>query len=279
MKKHELLEKAMRDYPAGTVARFGGKAPDHTSNGKFQITDLNHNGDIQVMSDNGSDCFYADGEWAIPVKDSILSEKCAIQVNNEREFKLLMEHRAYHGWDVFNIQDGDAKAPNPIIVRHTKKPVFLEEGCDKGFGTEGYKIIPFQDFAAEAGIEVPVFAMTSEDNVPLYVGDKYSHAYYSDVSAKWMLGISNSVFSNDSKAVSTPDQVKAFSTKEAAEKWIEQTNIPQQIRIEGDGGYAIVTKDKLTLHSTGKYGPRQGVFIDKEDLVKVFEAYQSLTSC
>lgn len=48
MKKHELLEKAMRDYPKGTVAKFKGSNTEHISDGVFQILDINHDGSKNV---------------------------------------------------------------------------------------------------------------------------------------------------------------------------------------------------------------------------------------
>ncbi len=80
MKKHKLLEEAMRRFPKGTVARFKS-APkvDHTSDGIFQILDVNNQGSTDVFSGEGLNCFYIShdeegdfiGEWAVPVADRV----------------------------------------------------------------------------------------------------------------------------------------------------------------------------------------------------------------
>lgn len=63
MKKHELLEKAMHDYPKGTLAIFKtASAVCNISDGKFRIfKDLNG---IHVLGGEKNDCFYSHGEWA-----------------------------------------------------------------------------------------------------------------------------------------------------------------------------------------------------------------------
>lgn len=67
MKKHELLEKAMRDYPKGCVAIFKS-APNvrHTSDGLFRVKDYYEDDKkyLVVNSGNNTNCFYDNGEWA-----------------------------------------------------------------------------------------------------------------------------------------------------------------------------------------------------------------------
>lgn len=71
MKKYQLLEKAMQDYPAGTKARFKSvPLADHISNGVFTIADLNGDGSTYILTGNHS-CVYANGEWAEIVPDKV----------------------------------------------------------------------------------------------------------------------------------------------------------------------------------------------------------------
>ena len=63
MKKHELLEKAMHDYPNGVLTRFkSAPTVDHISNGKFRIFEDGQG--IHVLGGDNGDCFYSCGEWA-----------------------------------------------------------------------------------------------------------------------------------------------------------------------------------------------------------------------
>jgi hypothetical protein len=222
MKKHELLKYAYDNYPKGTVARFGGKAPDHVSTGKFTITDLNHNGNIQVMSDNGSECFYCSGEWAVPVAPSILSGKCAIQVNNEREFNLLMEHYEAKGWKNDEVQEGKGYSHSDHNNCYDYKNHFRRSS--KGIQEDlGYTIIPFADFAKEVGIEAPLqTAFITHDDVPVFVGDTLYNTFQ-EHGGQWCTPIEFIVGKN----TYVTNLTKIFSTKSAAEAWIAEHNKPK----------------------------------------------------
>lgn len=272
MKKHQLLEKAMRDYPKGTVARFKS-APgiDHTSDGIFKLLDVNQNGKIGVFSGSGLNCFYSEGEWAVPVTPSILSGKCAIQVNNEREFKLLMEHYEAKGWKAITNTNSTS------ISYHTNKPKEVEYKngftymCDssypvKTFKDHGYTIIPFSDFAAEVGISVPMFVCTSEDGVDLYEGDDFSYAFIGE-DKKWQLGRPTRKIVKGDK---NQNWLKNFSTKQAAELWIKEANKTKEIRLTDNNcnTYAIVNGNGFIAH-VNRYNSAQ--------LEKIYNAHQELT--
>lgn len=150
--------------------------------------------------------------------DSILSGKCAIQVNNEREFKLLMEH--YEGKGFVSGSGNNSIQPKkyPVIVPFEQsfwvKPPIM---------AHGYTIILFADFAKEVGIKVPVFIMKSEDGVDLCEGDKY---YVASKFEDWQL-VSPDPLNVAHSACSHSLTNKAFSTKEAAESWIAKANRPK----------------------------------------------------
>lgn len=92
MKKHQLLEKAMRDYPAGTVARFKS-APntDHTSDGIFQVLDINHDESIGVYSGSGLNCFYIshdeNGKFINQWAEVVNSEPIVVSFEGNNLFK------------------------------------------------------------------------------------------------------------------------------------------------------------------------------------------------
>jgi len=331
MKKYELLKYAYDNYPKGTIARFGGKAPDHTSTGKFEITDLNSEGDIQVMSENGLECFYCYGEWAeiisLPLFEiengdyyqciktisnfiegnvyrshkqgcitgddgvrnrsfddrfqgcfiktkqpaSILSGKCAIQVNNEREFNLLMEHYESKGWKWYTGTSPIDKEPSlffsyPNSIKYHDR---FQHSCTN----KDYTIIPFADLAKEVGIKVPVFVLRSEDGVDLYEGDSYSHAYKHTSEDIWSIGVSQPGLSKDSQALLNPKEVKAFSTREAAEKWITKKNKPKHAIVSlFTGMEAHVYAGEILI----KDADRTVTTLHPSDLEDMLHTYKSL---
>lgn len=170
---------------------------------------------------------------------SILDGKVAIQVNNEREFKLLMEHYENKGWSTSN-------------YRYYEFNKFSEYKDNFHFMTtelyvtdNGYTIVPFEDFAKEVDIEVPKFIMKSEDGVDLYIGDKFYHIKLT--TNGWAM---NTLLNYDDNAFTInkefnhlvkimPQFNKAFSTRQSAEqfikenalKWIEEQNKPKEIEV------------------------------------------------
>lgn len=278
LKKYQLLEKAMQDYPAGTVAQFNKAVRGKISDGTFKIIEDREDG-VCVCNNNCDKYFYVRGEWAVPVPASILTGKFAIAVNNEREFKLLMEHYESKRWVgtggapavlIYSILN-NSKFPKRISY-HDSFDSYLDGDSD--FEREQYQAVTFADFAAELGIKVPVFVMKSEDGVDLYEGDRYAHAYRHKGDDRWSLGVSQLKFTKDRQAVCNPKEVKAFSTKEAAEKWIAEQNKPKEIVIDYDSETkAVVSKSKVVFELNGS-----GVHftLTNNHLSDVYAAYKSL---
>jgi len=270
MKKHELLKYAYDNYPKGTVARFGGKLPDHVSTGKFEITDLNHNGEIQVMSDNGLECFYADGEWAeiIPEKQpSILDGKVAIYCKNYREYLLTAKHLDSIG-KRSNIVKEEYFENKPIWISVENQPVFWSSIGEIRPEDNGYSIIPFADFAKEVGITVPVFILKSEDGVDLYEGDQAHHVFQGHGSLGYggLYNIKHFLLVG-----------KAFSTKKAAESWIEEQNKPREIEIiHNDNETSHVSKDQIKIRFSDKGSIDYIGYLTPKAIEQIWEAYQSL---
>lgn len=189
-----------------------------------------------------------DGEMAIRDTTSILSGRCAVQVNNEREFKLLMQHMNSKGW-VWN----DKSSPLSEFSTWTEFPfrVWYEDNFAYGEAVEDdyRKLIPFADFAAEIGIEIPKFIIKSEDNVDLYEGDEYHEASFSTMVNEWQyIKGKNHFLSSDHRVAVEPVHNKAFSTKEAAEKWIRENN-PKDIIIDHTGGNIAINKLTVTFNT------------------------------
>lgn len=179
------------------------------------------------------------------VSAGLLDGRVAIQVNNDMEFKLLMDHYKQKGWESITSQQPDEVvyknfSYSPYISYNNK---FNNPNSDIGKGRyfkgvsydiADYKIIPFTDFAAEVGINVPVFVMKSEDGVDLYEG-------YKEVVFVTRKNQETGIWDDPLQKCMAPDvcdklkneghRVRGFSTKEASEKWIEEQNKPKEISL------------------------------------------------
>lgn len=145
-----------------------------------------------------------------------------------------------------------------------------------------YTIIPFSDFAAEVGIKVPVFVMTSEEGVPLYEGDKLfevnkmwnSEKWYlvnadngkgywivRPKSEKWKLGEKDGYIS------------KAFSTKEAAEAWILEANKPKELECKLFGGKTA----NIHLDLIKVFDGNNTMNLKPSDLEDMLNAYKTIS--
>lgn len=280
MKKHQLLEKAMRDYPAGTRFTFYGEKFEYSleSTGIFTCWKDGYNKEAHVdsiwrVNERGepSGIVY-DGlnkRWSEIVKPSLLSGKCAITVNNEREFKLLMEHYESKGWkhDCQTIKSG---FPQTWFYRENNGYSLKERSLSL---TEklGYTIIPFSDFAAEVGITVPVFVMTSEDVVPLYVGDQCW------IPQRNMQNELKGSSCEMSVIIGWKDYIgkaKFFSTKQAAEKWITEQNKPKEVEVK------LYGKKTANIHVDliRVFDGSNTMNLSPSDLEDMLNAYKSLQS-
>lgn len=198
-----------------------------------------------------------------PVKRSILDGKVAIRVDNEREFKLLMEHYESKGWKWATgadplLKDINFKFPN-LIKYHDR--------IQHSAGGDAYIGVSFSDFAAEVGITVPKFIMKSEDGVDLYEGDDHSVVTLC-LSGEWSYA-GDQKLAKSQMVVSESNRAKAFSTREAAEKWIEEQNRPKEIKLTDGQTYAIVHENGFIAH-VNQYNSYQ--------LEEIYNAYKSLKS-
>lgn len=258
MEKHQLLKRAYDNYPKGTEFISTWSGDKYISTGVFTFSDDYQ--DIYCVGLEEEPLIY-DRElklWAeiIPEKQpSILDGKVAIQVNNEREFKLLMEHYENKGWNASN--GNSVKNIQQLNIDSGLKNRLWKYG--QGFhaintGIIAYKQLTFADFASEIGITPPVFIMKSEDGVNLYDEDDFYIA--ANYSGKWRLlywdgnkPFKCRVSTLNAEVCTTPEVEKAFSTKEAAEKWIEEQNKPKEIEVRlFTGGYASICKSDIEVY-------------------------------
>ena len=272
MKKHQLLEKAMRDYPAGTIFK-SALTPSfnktHISSGIFEF---NRGSVACVINEERWFVWYdLKDTWAEivhpePEKAGLLDGKCAIQVSNEREFKLLMDHYEGKGWKWCSglKPNENVKVKFPTSIFYGNE--FYWDLCD------GTNEVTFEDFAKEVGIDVPVYIMDSEDGVPLYHYDDYHWVHYNQNKSTWIYRevVYNSAPSASNPAFCDPKNSKAFHSKEAAEAWIKEQNKPKEVIVKLHGGYTVrVEKDKATF-AINNFG------ITGEELEEIYQTYKSL---
>jgi len=227
MKKHELLKYAYDNYPKGVLCRFKS-APnvDHVSTGKFRIIEGTGNGTC-VISDDDNHCFYAsDGnEWA-----QIVNPKIAVKVENEKEFHALMKY-----YDGLGKKLNNGLKPLAFEVRKINFPMFVMTDdltfCDADGLEEIYSESSFTEFAKEHNIKLPL--LKSEDGVWLYEGDEYHEALLENGIFRYCKG-SNHFLNIEARAITIPNESKAFSAKQSALEWIEaqKPKLPEFVVME-----------------------------------------------
>jgi len=292
-KKWELLKYAYDNYTNGTKFTWGRK--DLVSTGSFELIELEDR--VRIRDSSGHDVYdsdFTDG-WAEIIPESIISGKCAIQVSNEREFKLLMEHYESKGWTSIEVEK-PTKIPYAFkyeerIISYGDAFVYPSFGTVKASGhkesqydPDTYTIIPFSDFADEVGIKVPVFIQDTQDKVPLYIGDNFWIALNKNGLGKWVLDNHDFLEETDgdiykflasSVSLSTKNN-RYFSTREAAEEWIMEQNKPNEITLFKDGSnnpYAVVTKNVVDFT---KPGDNHIYRFTSDEIKQIWEAHQSL---
>lgn len=252
MKKHQLLEKAMRDYPAGTKCYWPADGEmeagtEFITSGVYKISNSRKG---WVFDSNNIAVF--DGiDWVetITVKPSILLGKVAIRVENEREL------------DSVNKHNNTTWQPQ----HNYGFPAYLYLCYGRGFDTDrevvtrnGFKIIPFADFAAEVGIKLPVKIMTSEDGFDLYEGDGCYTAIKTD--GIWFLDRHygeredfNRFEVADNGMFASTDEERQFSTKQAAEAWIKEQNKPKSKSLRLYNGESVnISEKEIHILSEGR---------------------------
>lgn len=272
MKKYQMLEKAMKDYPKGTkfISLFGCEIE---SSGSFFIDGTGS------VAENPSNCNVHEsetGKWA-----EIVNHKIAVRVENEKEFNALMKY-----YKSINISLGTNKGRNwgswtgkPLCIQfHDNGATMYEEFAITDIEFKDYQIIPFSDFAKDKGIKLPL--MKSEDGVWLYEGDE-THMVYPLEEYK------NKVFDYalhpKHNCITEPHRAKAFSTKQSASDWIEAQK-PKDIIINANSAYPIIVYAKpflgneyihLDMSKRGDYNGANLCFSIQE-LREAVKAYDSL---
>lgn len=270
LKKHQKLEKAMKDYPHGTRLLSEPTNEEIVSTGVFWV---HENGNVLCQVDQmNSFSVYVDlfdkwAEFIHETKPSILDGKVAIQVNNEREFKLLMEHYEGKGW----IDRTWITKNKPLSL--PEYWTYGEDDCYRPKLNElteaGYKVIPFSDFEAEVGIKVPKLIMKSEDGSDMFEGDLAHWIRKDQLRHLYPQRMYPSHLSLDFNEI-----YGIFSTKEAAELWIKQQNKPKEIIISINDKFP--TK---VVYGGAEISTEHGkLFVTGRELEVIYDAYKSLQS-
>jgi len=290
MKKHELLKYAYENYPKGTAA-FWVKGKERILSGVYEIL---LSGDVY---DNESNFYvYDQPKWAeILKKPSILDGKCAIQVNNEREFGLLMEHYESKGWvsrmgikPIFisynafcDIDKMLVSYSNEFCLPHKFKESI---SCDLDIeyvwsyiNPDLYRVIRFVDLAKEIKIIPPALVMRTNDCVDLYEGDEYYECVQYRMAGSWTLISSTYNASINSNSRTHPNMYKAFRTKEAAEFWIEEQNKPKEVTIKhNDNETSVVSLDQVVISVFDKGQLTHKTYLSMDAVEAIWLARQSL---
>lgn len=240
IKKHTLLERAMRDYPAGTVFISATSGHECVSTGIFSLSEF-----LSVRCEPERNHVFSGltEQWAKIVKEE---KPKAIQVKNEQEFRLLMDHFDSKDW----VQSKKFPHYGFGSTHHIFEYKDYYQRIDESniIATLQYDVVTFEQFAAEKGIKVGIFIMTSEDGINLYGGmEMYGvtlnpslkiwelNRYHVKEGLPFVLTDAKCDADQDFPYITTPSRNKAFSTKEAAEAWIAEQNSPKYVMTSEDG--------------------------------------------
>jgi len=193
----------------------------------------------------------------------LLDGKCQIEINNSREFILTNEHFKAKGFSYEKISSG---WHFPMYMCYQKSMHFSTTSvCD-------YKIVLFADFAKKVGIKVPVFVAKSEDNVDLFEDSPVQTVRLR--GKLWEMASSYTTVKSGEGWNTNPDcngdNRKLFSTREAAEKWIEEKNKPSHINLSFPNSTVTVGKDiiQVDFKPVGTLGIRLNITGEQFDKIQ-----------
>lgn len=257
-KKWELLKYAYDNYSKGTKFKSLTRESIHTSSGIFFFDE------DDKLRDTENSIVHSQLGWAEIITEQ--PKKIAVQVNNEKEFSTLMKYYDSLGY----AWNGGDKPLAKQELHCYPNAIKFEDRFQHSIGMEcpDYTIIPFDNFAKEHNIKLPL--IKSEDGIWLYEGDYY--ACIKNLHGKGYKFCFDSKPLEPSHFVITDSSIcKAFSTKEAALKWIEEQK-PKTIKIECNDNYvAVVNKDFVEW--AGILPHR----ITKETVTNLYEAFKKLS--
>lgn len=266
MKKHELLKYAYDNYPKGTKVKSIYDDTISISSGVFVLS-TNIWCDLGDCSKDFDVYDFANKKWA-----EVVNPRTAVIITNEFEYnqvkKAFKELRFGYSSSNYSAWGGQ--------TIYAKCEYMLDWGVN--LNDKEYTAVSFQDFAKEHNIRIPL--LVSEDGVDLFEGDVYFNVQLvGGNNKKWKL-ISEipSTGLNDKHFVfHTPNEGKAFSTKQAALYWIEEANKPKEIIVSPNSNYPItVTKDGASIDISKKPCPDGNIDINLLEIAEINKALKQL---
>lgn len=223
----------------------------------------------------GCNCLFTEGQWAEIIEEpkSILDGKVAIKFSNQRQINILKKHFNINTdctWS--GIQSNYPNRDDFYLKRPNTQWRFDDE---RTVSNQSYKLISFETFAKEAGIEVPKFIIKSEDGVDLYKGDEY-YSVTTGEKRGWYLLSQNTFILNKWNIESlNPEEWKFFASKEKAKEWVAEQNKPKEIKVTSDFGNVLtVTKNKVVIPVS--IFSDTTVTLSGKHLEELYRAYESL---
>lgn len=270
MKKHEAIKKAYDDYPKGTKFLNYALSITVESSGSFEY-------DLGVFDAERRDYVYIEktDKWAEIIKDEPLKvENYHVVIRSARELELLINKTGKEFLANYEGMCRNYPESNGVFFIN-----FYDGAINCSFNSQLsqclYNIIDFDFWAAQNNVDVPRVILTSEDGVPLCVGDKYFAAYKSSNSEKWI----KCEFQKDDvyvifKDTACLDSERFFSTRESCEKWIEEQNKSKKVEIgmNHSAQKSTISKDGQILIEHDD----DCVVIHYYDLQRLIDAYKSL---
>lgn len=268
MRKYQLLEKAMLDYPKGTKF-IGAYEKEFESSGSFRINQKGNvlNNEFGLVYDKSTD------KWAEIIKDEPLKvDNYPVVIRSSRELELLIDKTGKEFLANYEGMCANYPESNGVFFIN-----FYDGANNCSFNSQLsqclYKIIDFDFWAAQNNVDVPRVILTSEDGVELYEGDNYHRVQKGD---NWYYAHPAEKLTHTHAVVIVQEHNKAFHSKEAALAWIEKANKPKYITVSQESQFPVdVYSDKIVIRCAGSENHHDNIVIKNDEINQIINAYNS----
>jgi len=246
MKKHELIKHAYDNYHKGTKCISAASATKFICSGIFDVDD---NGNIFDDS-NGYIIYTArsgDSKWARIINDDSCPEIVIISEDGVDLYEgdsFWWTMKASDGWFLMKHDEIEYDTTEFVFNHNHKMTLVIKEPeTNKAFYAKEAALAYIEKHNKSKEADNRVFVMKSDDGVDLYVGDI---SFVPQLSDEYTYDGEITEF--DVVFSSRNDKSKRYSTREAAQKWVDEQNKQKSVLVPLAGNMmANVTKNKIDI--------------------------------
>jgi len=201
----------------GNVGNFNVSEP-------FKLDSKNYTFTSGMLFKNNI-CLFIDGKWAEIIEEpkSILDGTVAVSFSNQKQLEAICKYNKIEPSCSFKTISKNYSYQSYMPLR----PYW--DHCDKKYYEKlDFNCISFEEFAKEAGIEVPKFIIRSEDGVDMYEKENGSWVIFECASRKWGYTYNLSLVTDHIDLLKNNNTYRVFASKEKAIEWCEKADLPKE---------------------------------------------------